>query len=203
PDGSGAEAAEDREGVLGSRFPDELAARLDLTVQARRERVGVLLRGGADDEVVEAAHRVVPLALERLRQGLRLVTRGALDPDLPRRVAAIELLLFPRLAGRLVVPPLLVLEPVLDAGRMCGAAEAAQLGLDHAVGALGLRLRRGVDEDLVAVPRDCEPALLQLARELARLLVEIGAEPVEQAAGMRLLDLDADAPVVCHGRRAY
>src|SRR5438270_13800333 len=86
PNGSGAEAAEDREGVLGSRFPDELAARLDLTVQARRERVGVLLRGRADDEVVEASHGVVSLDLELLRQGLRLLAGRAVDPDRPRRV---------------------------------------------------------------------------------------------------------------------
>src|SRR2546423_13642361 len=135
PNGLRAQASEDGEGVLGSRFPDELAARLDLPVQARRERVGVFFRGRADDEVVEAAHGVVPLALELLRQGLRLLAGRALDTDLPRRVAAVELLLFPRVADRLVVPALLVIEPVLDACRVGRAAESAQLGLDHAVGA--------------------------------------------------------------------
>src|SRR5256885_11445423 len=73
PNGSGPQASEDGEGVLGSRFPDELAARLRLSVQARRECLGVLLGGRAHDEVVEPANGVVPLALEGLRQRPRLV----------------------------------------------------------------------------------------------------------------------------------
>src|SRR5579864_8497149 len=60
------EASEDGEWILRGRLPDDLAAGLDLSVQACRERLGILLRGGPDDEVAEAVHRPVSLGLELL-----------------------------------------------------------------------------------------------------------------------------------------
>ena len=63
--GSGAaQAAEDGEGIARDGLPDELAARLDLAVDAGCERLGVLLRGGADDQVLPAALDGVALVLE-------------------------------------------------------------------------------------------------------------------------------------------
>src|SRR5438105_5086253 len=129
--GSGAHAAEHRERIAGNRFPDELAAGLGPAVQPRGERVRVFLRRCTDDDVAEAANNGVALSLERVGELAGLVVRTEPDPDLPRRVAAVELLLFPGLAGRLVVPALLVLQPMLDPRRARCAAEAPQLRLDH------------------------------------------------------------------------
>src|SRR5581483_2073893 len=148
---------------------------------------------------LEAAEGVVALRLELLRERVRLGAGRKGDADLPRRGAPIELLLFPRLRLRLVVPALLCLEPVLDPARLGLAAEAAKLGIDHGVRALGLRPRGRVDEDLVAVPRDGQALPLEIARDL----VELGAEPIEEPARVRLLHLDSNAPVVGHEPRAY
>src|SRR5579862_4431116 len=200
---SGSEAAEDGEGIRGSRLPGDLAAPLHLAVQAPGQGLGVLLGGRAHDQVLEAAEGVVALRLELLRERVRLGAGRKGDADLPRRGAPIELLLFPRLRLRLVVPALLCLEPVLDPARLGLAAEAAKLSIDHGVRALGLRPRGRVDEDLVAVPRDGQALPLEIARELARLLVELGAEPIEEPARVRLLHLDSNAPVVGHEPRAY
>ena len=112
------EAAEDRERVPRHGLPDELAARLDLAVHALGERLGVLLRGRADDQVLPAALDRVALALERLGERTGLAVRREGDPDLPRRVAALELLFLPGLARRLVVPAVLGVEPVLDRARL-------------------------------------------------------------------------------------
>ena len=74
--GSGAaHAAENGERVARDGLPDELAAGLDLAVHALGERLGVLLRGGADDQVPPAALDAVALLLERLRE--RRGPRGA------------------------------------------------------------------------------------------------------------------------------
>ncbi len=109
-----AEAAEDRERVPRDGLPDELAARLDLTVEPPRERLGVLLRVGADDQVPPAALHGIPLLLEPVRELAGLPVGRERDPDLPWGIAVLELLLLPALAGRLVVPAFLGLEPVLD-----------------------------------------------------------------------------------------
>jgi hypothetical protein len=58
----------------------------------------------------------------------------------------------------------------------------AQLCLDDRVRTLGLGAARGVDEDGVGVARNCEAMGLEPARELARFLVEVAREPLEQAA---------------------
>src|SRR5476651_1761146 len=63
-----AEAAEDREGVAGDGLPDDLAAGLDLAVDASGERVGVLLRRRARDQVSPAPLDRVPLLFERVGQ---------------------------------------------------------------------------------------------------------------------------------------
>ena len=55
---------------------------------------------------------------------------------------------------------------------------------------------RGVDEELVAVARHDEPPLLELLGELARLVAQLEAEPVEQPAGVLVVDLDLDPVVV-------
>src|SRR5581483_12124885 len=103
--------------------------------------VGVLTGGAAHDQVAPLADGLVALGLELLRELAGRMPGAAVDPDLPRRVAVVELLLLPRLARRLVVPALLVLEPVLDA-----VPVADDRGR---VLRLGERVR--VDEDIVAV----------------------------------------------------
>ena len=190
-------------GLLRSGLPDELAARRDLAVHAGRQRLRVLLGRGPDDEELRLADHRVALPLELLCQRRRLVLRGALDAHLPRRVAAVELLLLPRLRRRLVVPALLVGEPVLDLARLRLDAVLAQLRLDH-----DLRLRRvirrgGVDEDDVVLAGDREPLRLEVLGELGRLAADADAEPLHQPAGMLLVfDEDPDAPVVSHAGRA-
>src|SRR5438477_1338108 len=191
------QAAEDREGVPGGRLPDDLAAGLHGPVQARREGVRVLLRGRLDDEELGLPHGPVPVRLERLGKRLGLFAGGALDPNLPGRVAVVQLFLFPGLALGLVVPALLGLEPVLDPARARRAAEGSDLRLDHGQGALGLGPRRRVDEARGSVAGDCETLPLELPRELASLVVELDTEPLEQRV-VHVFDVDADAPVVGH-----
>src|SRR5205823_3168957 len=58
------EAAEDREGVLRHRLVDELAACLDLAVNALRQLASLLLTRGARDDEVEAPRDAVTLRLE-------------------------------------------------------------------------------------------------------------------------------------------
>jgi hypothetical protein len=87
-------------------------------------------------------------------------------------VAVLELLLLPRLARRLVVPPLLLLEPAVDPRR---AADQAGRALR-----LGVRVR--VDEDVVAVARDRKAAVR----------VADAAEPLEQGVGVVRVDVDPE-----------
>src|SRR5581483_583435 len=108
-----AEAAEDGERVFGQRLPHHFAAGFHAAVEALREPLGILLRGRPDDQVLGLAHGPVPLVLELPGERLRGVARAASHADLPRCVAVLDLLLFPRLALRLVVPAVLVVEPVL------------------------------------------------------------------------------------------
>jgi hypothetical protein len=92
-------------------------------------------------------------------------------------VALVELLLLPRLARRLVVPALLVLEPVLD----------ARPAADERGRALRLGVRVRVDEHVVAVVGDGEAAAL----------VARAAEPLEQR--VRVVGADVDPEVVYAG----
>jgi len=132
PESRTAEAAEDRKRVLRGDLPDELAARLDLAVDSLRELAGFLLRAGAHDQEAPAAHDVVALALELVRQLARLGMRLALDANLPRRVATLELLFLPRLLRRLAGPALLVVEPALDRRGVRLDAFIRELGLNDA-----------------------------------------------------------------------
>src|SRR5262249_19548033 len=146
--------------------------------------------------VLEAALGLVALGLELIGELVRLLAGRALDPHLPRSVAAVELLLLPGLALRLVVPAVLLVEPVLDPALARLDAVRAQLRLDDRVRALGGRTRRGVDENRLVVARDRELLRLELLRELARLGVEIPRQPFEKPGRVLLfLDLDPDAPV--------
>jgi hypothetical protein len=146
-------------------------------VEPCRERLGVDPGGGADDQVAPLPDRVVALRLELLRELPRLGARAGVDAHLPRREPVLELLLLPRLAGRLVVPALLALEPALD----------AVLAADDRGGAPRLRVRVRVDEDVVAVARDGEPAAG----------VAGAAEALEQR--VRLVGADVDPEVVYAG----
>src|SRR5215468_2376792 len=191
------QAAEDGERVPGLGLQDDLSAGLDLAVEAGRKRVRVLAGGSADDEVVEAPLGLVALGLESAGKLVGLFARRTLDAHLPRCIAALELLLFPRLARRLIVPAVLLVEPVLDLTRPRFDAVRAKLRLHDCVRALCFGASPGVDEHCGAVARDDEPSGLELVRELPRLLVEVTAEPVEQPRGVFLfLDVDPDAPVV-------
>lgn len=122
------------------------------------------------------AHGVVALLLEPVGHVARGLAGAAVDPHLPGREAVRELLLLPRLARRLVIPALLVLEPVLDATR---AADERARPLR-----VGVRVR--VDEYVVAVTRDREAAFA------------LGcAQPLEERA--RVVGSQMDAKVVYAG----
>src|SRR6476646_195399 len=196
-----AQAAEDGERIARLDLIDELAARLDLAVQAGCQGVGILAARGADDEVVEAPLGHVTLGLELIRKLTGLLARSALDAHLPRGEATLELFLLPRLARRLVVPAVLLVEPMLDPARSRLHAVLAQLRLDERVSLLGRRAGGRVDVDGVVVARDREPVSLQVVSELTRLGAEVACKPVEEAGGVLLfLDLDPDAPVVVRHR---
>ena len=76
--------------------------------------------------------------------------------------------------------------------------EVAELGVDHRACALGFGVRAGVHEDFVVVGRDRESPFRKLLRELGGLVAQLEAEALEEAGGVLLLELDADAPVVGH-----
>ena len=109
-----------------------------------------------------------------------------------------KLLLLPGLARRLVVPALLVVEPMLDAARARGDAFArAGRPRRSPLRLARLRPRACVDEDVVFVERDGKTALLERAGELGRLARECQSEPVEQPNRLGgLVEVDANAPVV-------
>src|SRR5207248_125726 len=90
-----AEAAEDGERVAGHGLPDELAARLDLAVEAGRELVRLRLRAGPDQHELPAPLDAVALALEAVGEVARLAVRRKLDAHLPRCEAALDGLLLP------------------------------------------------------------------------------------------------------------
>jgi hypothetical protein len=146
-------------------------------VQACGQRLGVRLGGRADDQEAPLADRVVALALQLLRELAGRTAGAAVDADLPRRVALVELFLLPRLVRRLVVPALLLLEPALD----------PVLAADDPGGPLRVGIGVRVDEDVVAVVRDGE----------ASALVARAAEPLEQR--VRVVRLDVDPEVVYAG----
>src|SRR5438046_2683458 len=182
PELRAAETAEDRERVLRADPPDELTARLDLAVDALRELAGFLLRAGAGDQEAPAAHDVVALALELVRQLPRLGVRLALDANLPRRVAPLDLLFLPRLLRRFAGPPLLVVEPAFDRRGARLDAFVRELSFDDPARPFGLGRGRGVDEELVAVAGDGEPATLEPLREPLRLVcAEVEPEAAQQA----------------------
>ena len=83
----------------------------------------------------------------------------------------VELFVFPRFSGRLVVPALFLLEPVLDPIRAA----------DDAACTLGVGVRVCIDEDVVAVARDGEaPGPLG------------GAQLLEQRPRIRWRQMDAE-----------
>src|SRR3954471_8487160 len=196
--GSGAsQASEDRERVAGSGLPDHLAARLDLAVDAGCERVCVLARVEPDDQVLPAPLDREAFLLEPVGQLARLVVRGEGDADLPGSKAALHGLLFPRLARRLVIPAILGVEPVLHGARDRRDVVVADLRLDHGARPLRLVAGRRVDEDVVLVLRDDEPARLEIACELGCLAGQPAEmKAVEEAARALLLDVDPDAEIV-------
>jgi hypothetical protein len=143
-----------------------------------------------------APHDRVTLPLEPVGELVGDPVRVAADPHLPRRVAALQLLLLPGLVRHLVVPALLGFEPVLDGAGEGGGSEVAQLGLDHRARSLRFVGRARVDEHLVVVVGDDEPPLLELARQLGGFVAELQPEALEEAGRLLVLDRDADAPVV-------
>src|SRR5262245_51727477 len=109
-----AEPAEDGERIPGHDLPDQLAARLDLAMERAGELVGLFAGRCPDEDVLPAPNDLPPLALEPIREGVCLLVRRALDPDLPGRVAVLHGLFLPRRRGRIVVPAPLRGEPVLN-----------------------------------------------------------------------------------------
>src|SRR4029077_15287116 len=98
----------------------------------------VLPRGGPDHQVVMEADDRISVRLELLLEPLGLLPRPGTHPNLPGRMSVLELFLLPRLSGRLVVPALFVLEPVLDDAGDRAEPEIPQHRLDHGAGPLGL-----------------------------------------------------------------
>src|SRR5262249_24102235 len=109
-----------------------------------------------------------------------------------------DVLLRLELLGRLVVPAVLVGEPVLDRPDPRLGGLFAQLRLDERARSLGLGPRACVDEDRLVVARDGEAPTFELLGKLAGLRAEVEPETLEQALGMLFLDIDPDAPVVSH-----
>src|SRR5262249_30651634 len=176
------QSAEDCEGILGQRLVDELPARLSLAVEPLRELLRLVLRRCSDQHVRVSAEHAVPLVLEPTGELFGLVRRSGFDSYLPGRVPVLEdLLLGLELLGRLVVPAVLVGEPVLDRADLCLGALFAKLGLDNRARSLGLVPRTGIDEDRLVVAGDGETPALQLLGELAGLRAEVEPEPLEQA----------------------
>src|ERR687888_986743 len=129
-DSGAADAPENGKGALRHAFlPDDLAAELDLALQAPGQIASLLFGSGPHDQVAPAANDVVALGLESVGKLPGLSMGLPLDPHLPRRVAAVELLFLPGLLPRLAGPALLAVHPALD----CGGAR-----LDPFVGELGL-----------------------------------------------------------------
>src|SRR5204863_865383 len=149
------EAAKYRKRVLRQSFVDELAARFGLAVQPSCQLATRALRGSADEDVGVPADNAVAFGGQLVRERLRLVWRVGLEPHFPRREALREdILLGLEFLRRLVVPPVLVREPVLDSADACLGAELTELGLNDGVGALGLGPRARVDEQDVLVARN-------------------------------------------------
>src|SRR3954447_658846 len=164
-----AEAAEDGEGVPRTGLPHQFAACLDLPVEPRGQRVGVLPGRRADDQVAPAPHRAVPLGLEAVGELVGRMVAAAVDPDLPRGMARVDLFLLPRLAGCLAAPAVLLVDPALDLALA-----------DQVARPLGVRGRGRVDEDLIAVAGD---------REAARALGLV--QPDDQRVGIGRGEMDA------------
>src|SRR5205085_6259467 len=127
-----------------------------------RELVGLLLGRGTDEEVAKPTYDAVALALEPVGELRRHVVGVELDAHLPGRDPFLEQLLLRRGLARLVVPALLVVEPVLDLADGCLDALRGDLALDDRAGLLRLGRRGGVDEELALVLRDHETPSLEL-----------------------------------------
>src|SRR3954452_11176861 len=92
------------------------------------------------------------------------MVRRLLDPYLPRRETALDLLLLPRLLRRLTRPALLVAQPALDRDIRLDAL-VRELRFDDRAGTFRLGLGLGAAEAQAALAKDLEPAPLELARE--------------------------------------
>src|SRR6478672_1117421 len=200
-DGSGvsAEGAEDRERIVRQRLVNELTTGFRHAVEALCQLLGLLLRGGADDHITVSANNAQSLGLELFRELFGLLGRAGVDADLPGGEAVLEHFMLRLVALRLlVVPSVLVREPVLDLAHSAFDVVLAQLGLDDLPRPVGLGPRARVDEQRLVVARNGEPASLEILRQLAGLGAEVEAQPFEQPVGMRVLEVDPDAPVVVH-----
>src|SRR5262249_47562592 len=152
-----AQSAEDCEGILGQGLVDELPACLRLAVEPLRELLRLVLRRCSDQHVRVTAQHAIALVLEPAGELFGLLRRSGFDSSLPGRVPVLEaLLLGLELLGRLVVPAVLVGEPVLDRADLRFGALFAELGLDDRARSLGLVPRTGIDEDRLVVPGDGE-----------------------------------------------
>ena len=142
-----------------------------------------------------------PVRLQLVCESIGLVVRGALHAHFPGGEAAgHELLLDVRLVG-LRVPAVVLVEPVLEDDLCRRDARLFELRFDNRARLLGIGSRGCVDEDRVSVVRHGQAVERQLLRQLLRARADVDAQPLEEATGLLLVELDADAPVVAGHRR--
>ena len=150
-----------------------------------RELAGLVFGGRADEDVSVTPDHTVAFRLQVAGERLRLLGGSRLEPDLPWREPLLEdVLLRLEFLRRLVVPPILLSQPVLDRADAALGAELAELRFDDRPSALGLGPRACIDEERVVVARDDEAPALELLGQLSGLEAEIEAEPLEQALGI-------------------
>src|SRR5581483_5146347 len=191
--------------VRGAELPDDPEAGLDrdpgaarrLVADARRKRLRLLARGGADEQVAPAADDPDAFRLELRRERDGVGVPVELDAHLPvRDVVLVVLLLGRSLLGRVgALPALLVRVPAVEP-RLAAQAVLGERLAELAERGLGRVPCVGVEEDRGPVARDRDPPAELLAQLVSDLpLVQRAQQRSRPAAA---LDGRADPPVLGH-----
>ena len=128
-----------------------------------------------------------PLTIVLVISSVILVAEETTPGDLPGllaadRPAALDQILLGARMRRLVVPALLVGEPMLDVALGTLEPVVAQFGLDHGMRLLRLSPGIGVDEQGAVLTRDDQMMALQRFRELLSLWAKLMAEKMGEGA---------------------